>query len=377
MIQSRSQLLGQNPPGPVGNRTAEGQDIRDSLHQVLQFFLGKGPEQTELHQTDLFAGLPEPVHSQANGSSQGTAADNDLFGPFQPVPLQIGIAAVKKAAETRSARFDFPGHALHGFGQGLPEGVKIVRRGCGPETQGIVRIQMVGRLIGRQKPVHQVLLRHEQLLHGMGQDKPVDHDHHRKHDPFRQPVGQKDGIQGFLGGFTIDLQPAGVSLGQAVTLIGPDIPGRAKGSIGIDHDQREPGTGKPVQHFMHQGQTVGTRRGEGSAASGHGPEAGGDGRHFGLDLDIFAGHGSAVHHAGQGLDNMGLRGDGISGDDLRPAELDPKGNGVASQEHFSCVLRRRVLQSIHVLTPRHRFRDLWFPVSALPLAGLTRNYLIL
>jgi pyruvate ferredoxin oxidoreductase beta subunit/2-oxoisovalerate ferredoxin oxidoreductase beta subunit len=60
-------------------------------------------------------------------------------------------------------------------------------------------------------------------------DEAVDHHHDRQHQQFAGPVGDDDGIERFLRGFAVELQPAGIALGEAVGLVAPDIPGSAQG----------------------------------------------------------------------------------------------------------------------------------------------------
>ena len=89
----------------------------------------------------------------------------------------------------------------------------------------IVGAEFVAGSEGRKEGIHRLLLGHVHRIGGVGKEKPILQDHHREKDFFGDPVGLNDRVQGLLGALAIKLEPAGVPLREAVSVVAPDVPG--------------------------------------------------------------------------------------------------------------------------------------------------------
>jgi hypothetical protein len=106
---------------------------------------------------------------------------------------------------------------------------------------------------GRKERIHRFLLGHIHHVRGVGEEEPVLQDHHRQENLLGNFEGLDDRVESLLGALAVELDPARIPLGQTVAVVAPDIPGRANGPVGVDHDHGQPGPGSPVEHLVHVG----------------------------------------------------------------------------------------------------------------------------
>ena len=186
------------------------------------------------------------------------------------------------------------------------------RRGHLKQGKGIVRIKGNARLIRRQKIIHKPLFRNVNRFKGVGNKKSVNDHHHRQIHNLCQAKGKKGGIQGLLAVFAIQLYPSGVPLGQGITLVHPDVPSRPQGPVHLPKDNGKSGTGRPVEHLVHQGKPMGRGGGEGTNPGTCCPHNCGHGRVFAFHWNKLCLHFTTGTIFRNGLNDVGLGGNGIS-----------------------------------------------------------------
>ncbi len=108
-----------------------------------------------------------------------------------------------------------------------------------PNIQGSVNVQALPGWSRREETIDRILLRNIDDLISMGKDESLQIDHDREQDLFRDPVGLENCIKDFLSAFTVELEPAGISLGEAVTQIGLQVERTSQGPVYVRHDDRE------------------------------------------------------------------------------------------------------------------------------------------
>ena len=211
----------------------------------------------------------------------------------------------------------------------------MFRPGQAVEGAGRVRRQPGVRFIGGEVGVDLVLLGNVDDFVGMREGEGVEDDHGRDADRFGDLEGLDGGVDDFLVARDVELHPAGVPLAEAVVLVRPDRPAGGHGPVDVAHDDRQPSARGPMEQFMHQGQALGRCRGERPGPGDGRADAGGHGRMLGFDLDELRLERSVGAHFRKQLDDLGLRGDRVSGDDLGSGEHRPVGQGVIAHDDFS------------------------------------------
>jgi hypothetical protein len=143
-------------------------------------------------------------------------------------------------------------------------------------------------------------------------DEAVHHHHRRqKHAVILSDAkGEETRVDDVLMGFAVELQPSGVAHGQAVALIDPDVPRRAKRAIADHHDDGQPTMTGRKDVLSHVEQTVGRAGGERSRTGHRRTDAHGHGA-----VLRFHGHVAALGKrvAREMLGDLGLRRDGVGG----------------------------------------------------------------
>ena len=139
-------------------------------------------------------------------------------------------------------------------------------------------------------------------------------------------------------GFRKQLQPAGVTHRHRIGMIIPDVNRCADGPIAERHHDRQAEARGVVDRLGHEQQALARGRGIGARAGGRCPDRDREGGEFGFHIDEFAILQFAQsNHLAEPFDNMGLRRDRISADDLGAAQGNRLGCGVGT---FSLLQHR-------------------------------------
>ena len=198
------------------------------------------------------------------------------------------------------------------------------------------------RVEGRQVGIDHRLRRHRHRLQRVRNVERVQVDHHRQQHLLGHAVSLQHRVQRLLRTLDVELDPAGVALGQAVGLIGPEGPGRGHRAVDIGHHDRCPRAGGVVQQLVHQQQALRGGGGEDAHAGQRGRDAGRHHGMLGLDGDDLGIELTAGLELGQQLEHRRLRRDRIDGGHLGPRQARGPGHGVvAGQQHGSLVVHRR------------------------------------
>ncbi|OPY83274.1 MAG: hypothetical protein A4E71_02911 [Smithella sp. PtaU1.Bin162] len=118
--------------------------------------------------------------------------------------------------------------------------------------------------------MHQFGIRYVNGHHGMRKNKTVVTNHDGSIDFFGDAVRLNDGVNYLLIVAAVNLQPAGITLGDGVLLVVKYRPGSADAAVYATHDDGEPRSSRPVQLFMHVQQTVGAGGSESPCSYGGG-----------------------------------------------------------------------------------------------------------
>jgi hypothetical protein len=198
-----------------------------------------------------------------------------------------------------------------------------------PDRHRIGRVEHLTRFVRRQEGIDLLLRRDIDTLVGVGKDETVHAHHHRQAQLLGQLEGLDVQIERFLVGLGKKLEPATVALRDRIRMIVPDVDRRADRPVGHRHHDRQTETGRVVNRFDHEQQTLRRGGGVGSRTGGRGTDRHTHGREFGFNVDEFAIlHLARLDHLADAFDDVRLRGNRIGADHFRPAQRDRLGNGV-------------------------------------------------
>jgi len=312
------------------------------------------PEDADSHYPGLDALLPQQVGGLRRLAGHGAHPDQIEFrvlGEIFPVQSPVvpaedrGVVPVRRlddGGRLLQCRLELVAHLHVTVAENAGAVFPPPGEQDGVEIPGIFGGEDGMSLVGRQEFPDPVGRRYGDGHHGVGQDEAVVADHDGAIDRFGDPVGLDYRIEDLLIVTAVDLDPAGVTLGEGVLLVVEDRPGRPDAAVYAAHDDGKPGAGGPVELLVHVEQAVGAGGGEHPGAHCGSGDAYGQGRMFPFDPDVFGLQFAALDVLGEDLRQLGLRGNGIGGDDLHGAEFGPDGRrGVTGHD----------LHVIHCLRP--------------------------
>ena len=210
-----------------------------------------------------------------HGAPPPPAGGRPFYGPFDAQELvrqheeKIGVldpvglhGPVSAARDRLPIVFDLAKHVpclVHGLlllPAHLGVGVGSYQRAERPRVAGV---HLERRLALRKETVHVLLLGDVYRLRRVRQEEGVQHQHHRQVYGLGELERLDCGVEHLLVRLAVQLDPARVTLRQAVVLVGPDGPAGGHGAVHVRHDDRQSSACRPVQHLVHQREAL--RRG--------------------------------------------------------------------------------------------------------------------
>ena len=212
---------------------------------------------------------------------------------------------------------------------------KGLRPHHGADRNGIVGIEFLPRLIGREKPVDVFLTRDVNALKGVREDKAVHADHHRKRELFGNPEGLDMHVAGFLVVFSVNLNPAAVALAHRVGMIVPDVDRSADCAVRHGHHNRKPQARSVIDGFHHVKKPLACGGRVGSGACDTRADRHTHRGKFAFDVDVLAVFNLPLAgEVAERFNNMRLRGNRISADHFRAAQRHGLGHALTAFNLF-------------------------------------------
>jgi len=208
-------------------------------------------------------------------------------------------------------------------------------RGDAVEALRVGGVHAESGAVRGEESVHLFLVGEIDGFPGVGEEKGVENDHHRQVDGLGQAIGLQGSIEHLLAISAVELDPSGIALGEAVGLVGPEIPARAEGAVDFGHDNGQAAARGPVQHFVHQGQPLGGTGSESADPAGGRADDRCHGGMLAFHAEKAPVEGALAAEFCQLFDDMGLRGDRVGRHHLDASQTHGFGTGLtAFEEHF-------------------------------------------
>ncbi len=226
-------------------------------------------KELELHEPDLLAGAAAGLDDTAQRAHRGARGDEHRVGvggvlrlegaarPPAEDARELGAGLLEHLGRPCHRRLDLLAVPLRLAGA---HHLSIGARAVAPRPQSQVERRQVG--------VYELLRRQVDHHAGVRKQKAVlGHHHGEQHARvLGDAKGEHDGIHEVLVRVAIELQPGRVAQGEAVAVVGPDVPRRTDRAIGHDHDDGQARQSGGEDVLRHIEESVGRAGGEGARA---------------------------------------------------------------------------------------------------------------